>query len=465
MLEHGAAGLFLKPGLRKTSCTLAAVKVLKKQNLINRVLVIAPLRVCHLVWPVEVKKWKDFNHFEVVVLHGPKKEELLKKDADIYVINPEGLTWLFGAENVKTPTGRPKLKIDKKRLKSLGFDLLIVDELSWFKHSNTARFKLMKQVIGSFSRRWGLTGDPSANGLMDLFGQCYILDQGRSLGEYISHYRKKYFEQDYTGYDWTLREGADKEIYKRIKPLVLSMGDEYLKDLPEIVEHKIMVDLPEKAFKVYLEVEDVLISKIEEGLVSAANAAVASSKCRQIASGGVYINQEVEALSILPTNKRDWADLHNEKLSALESLLVELQGSPLLIAYEFDHELEKFKKKFGKDLPYIGGGVSMKKATALVDQWNAGKLPYLFGQPASMGHGLNLQESSCNVCWYTQTWSYDKDDQFVRRVRRSGNINKHVFVYRILARNTIDEIVYFALQKKKKGQQALFDALKLRGGR
>jgi len=168
LLEHAASALFLDPGLGKTSITLAAIKMLKQKKVLDKVLLIAPLRVCYSVWPKEVEKWEDFSGIRVCVLHGPNKDELLKQDADVYVINPEGLEWLLQVEKTKTSSGKTKVSVNLRRWKSFGFDTLVIDELSKFKHTNTNRFKALKMVLNTFRRRWGLTGSPASNGLMDL---------------------------------------------------------------------------------------------------------------------------------------------------------------------------------------------------------------------------------------------------------------------------------------------------------
>lgn len=459
LLEHAAAALFLDPGLGKTSITLAAIKLLKKKKVLSKVLLVAPLRVCHSVWPNEVNKWKDFNQLKVAVLHGPNKQELLESEADIYVINPEGLEWLLQIEKTKTEAGKTQVKVDRRRWKKLGFDTLVIDELSKFKHTNTNRFKAMKLVIGTFARRWGLTGSPAANGLLDLFGQCFVLDEGRTLGRYITHYRMQYFDQGYDGFSWTLKNGADEQIYERLRPLALRMGDDLL-DMPKLVENNIKVKLPDKVMKVYGELEEDLITKLAEGVVTAKTAAVASGKCRQVAAGGLYLDPEVQALVKLPTTKKEWVDLHEAKLDALQELIEELQGSPLLIAYDFGHDLARLQKRFGKHIPYIGGGVTTKRSAELETKWNNGELPYLFGHPQSIAHGLNLQECGHHVAWHTLTWNYEYYDQFNRRVRRQGNKAKRVFVHHILAEGTIDEVILSTLKLKKRGQNALFQALK-----
>lgn len=459
LLEHAAAALFLDPGLGKTSITLAAIKLLKRKKVLSKVLLIAPLRVCHSVWPNEINKWWDFRRLKVVVLHGPNKGELLQEDADIYVINPEGLDWLLHVQKTKTSGGKTKVSVDLRRWKSLGFDTLVIDELSRFKHTNTNRFKAMKLVLGTFARRWGLTGSPAPNGLMDLFGQCYVLDQGRTLGQYITHYRMAYFDQGYDGFSWSLKEGADEAIYERLRPLALRMGDDLL-DMPKVVENNIKVQLPDKVLRVYTELEDDLVTKIDEGTVTAKTAATASMKCRQVANGGIYLDSEVRALVRLPSSKKEWVDLHEAKLDALEELVEELQGSPLLVAYDFQHDLARVQKRFGKDVPYIGGGVSVKRSTALEQAWNRGELPVLFGHPQSMGHGLNLQAGGHHVAWHSLTWDYELYDQFNRRVRRQGNKAKRVFIHHLIAEGTIDETILAALKMKRRGQNALFAALK-----
>lgn len=447
--------------MSKTAITLATIKILKQQKLIDKVLVIAPLRPCYLVWPKEVAKWADFNHFKMVVLHGPNKDALLRQKADIYVINPEGLEWLTQATKTKTARNKTRVTMDLARWKSLGFDVLVVDELSKFKHTNTTRFKIIKLILGFFRRRWGLTGSPAANGLMGLFGQLYVLDQGRSLGQFITHYRMKYFAPvDLQGYVWKLQPGAEQLIYERISPIVMRLSAEDYLEMPELIENVIRVDLPDKVRKMYDQMENDLLTRIDKSVVIASNAAAASTKCRQIANGGIYLEPGLLEGFKLPPSDREWVNLHTEKVDALEDLIEELQGQPLLVAYDFEHDFDRIKKKFGKDVPYIGSGVSTKRALELETLWNAGKLPLLFGHPMSIAHGLNLQEQAEHVCWHSLTWDYELYDQFVRRVRRQGNKAKRVFSHMIVARNTIDEVMVASLRAKKKGQNTFFDGLK-----
>lgn len=464
LLEHACGGLLLDPGMSKTAITLAAIKILIKKGLIKKVLVIAPVRVCYLVWPKEINKWMDFNGIRFQILHGSHKDEALQAEADIYLINPEGLQWLLQAKKIKrtTKTGKTvfDLEMDMKRWKSLAFDMLVIDELPKFKHPTSLRFKMLKLVYHLFGRRWGLTGSFTANGLMDVFGQCYILDQGRALGRYITHYRRTYFNLGYDGFTWKPKPGAMEKINERVAPMFLRMSAEDYLDMPELVENNIYVELPLTARKAYLEMEKDLLTAIDKKVVTASNAAVASGKCRQIASGGIYYGDGMMDVA-LGKAKREWAQLHTAKLDALEELLEELQGAPLLLGYEFQHDLERLQQRFGKDLPFIGGGTSMKKMLKIEEQWNNGEIKLLPAQPQAMAHGLNMQGMSQHVGWFSLTWNYELYDQLIRRVLRQGNQYGTVFVHHILAQDTIDDLVMLpSIQAKKHGQEQFFDLLK-----
>ena len=464
LIEHACSALLLDPGLGKSAITLGAIKILKKKKILNKVLLIAPLRVCYSVWPNEIKKWEDFNGLKIEILHGKDKDEALNREADIYVINPEGLDWLLQTKKTKstsTKTGKTatKVDVDLRRFKALGFDTLVIDELTKFKHTTSGRFKALKLVHKTFGRRWGLTGSPASNGLLDLFGQCYILDEGRALGPYITHYKTKYFNPiDKNGFVWAPREGAPDEIYERLSPLALRMAAEDYLDMPQLIVNNIRLDLPDSARAVYDRLEEDLIAKIGDKTIVAVNAAVASGKCRQVANGGLYLDPEVVTMGFaLPKTKREWVDLHHVKVDALEDLVEELQGSPLLVAYDFGHDLARLRERFPQAA--FACDYNMKQFTQLEVAWNRGEIPLLFGHPQSVGHGLNLQEQGNHVAWHSITWDFELYDQFIRRVLRQGNKNKKVFVHHLVMRDTIDEIMLYSLKSKDKGQRALFTGL------
>lgn len=452
LLEHAAGALFWDPGLGKTAVTLAAFKFLKARGLAKKMLVIAPLRPCHRVWPPECQRWTDFSHFRTIVLHGKDKDQLLTQDADIYIINPEGLDWLLGV-------GGKRGWFDIKRWRKLGFDTLCVDEITKFKNTSSVRFKLIKQVLGTFKRRWGLTGSPVANGLEQLFGQVYVLDEGKALGRFVTHYRAMHFTPvGPMGWKWALKAGHDQIIYQKIANVAQRMSAEDHLKLPPMPHINIDIELPSAARKIYDQLETDLFTRMDSGVITAANTGVAMGKCRQIAGGAIY--KEKDILHLIKTSKaREVIEVHEEKLNAVEDLIEELQGQPLFIAYEFKHELARMQKRLGKDIPYIGK--SEKDDAKLEAAWNSRELPFLLGNAQSMAHGLNFQYGDCgHVCWYTLTWDFELYDQLNRRFCRQGTKAQAILCYRLIAKETVDEVVAASLGAKDRTQNKFFGALK-----
>lgn len=450
LLEHQHGGLLLDPGLGKTSTSLATFQILRQEEMAERALVIAPLRVAHGVWPVEAATWEDFSDLRVQVLHGPKKDELLHEPHDVSVINPEGLEWLLGYTDGE---GR---RVDGAidTLDEFPWQVLFLDESSKFKHTDTVRFRTLKPWLSKFDRRVILTGTPAPNGLLDLFGQIYVIDLGGTLSPYITQYRKKYFHPTgYGGHHWVPKKDALRDVQKKIAPLTLRMeAGDYLK-LPELVSdiadgrRPRYVELPKDARRAYEQMETLLMAAIDDRLVTAANAAAATGKCRQIANGGLY------------DDDRAWQHVHRAKVEALEELVDELAGKPALVAYEFKHDLDRLQKAF-KDAPHIGGGTTTKEQARITKAWNAGELRVLFAQPQSVAHGLNLQGvGAAAVVWHSIPWDLELYEQFYRRVWRQGQ-KERVFMYHLVAKGTVDETVLRTLRSKDRTQRALLSALR-----
>lgn len=455
LLEHPEAALLLDLGLGKTAIALEAFQALRRAGGARRALVVAPRRPAQLVWSHEgeVGKWDQFQSLRVALLHGDDKDDALGADADLYVINYDGLAWLAKRDGFR-------------RLLARGVDVLIFDELSKLKHPRTQRMRLLKPWLGRFRRRWGLTGSPASRSLMDLFGQVFALDLGRRLGRYITHYRQKYFyPTGFGGFEWRPQPDAEKQIFAALRDLALAMRSQDHLDLPDLVERNVWVDLPSDARRVYDELEDELIAQVEGGVVMAKNAAVAASKCCQVASGGVY--REVfdgppttEGEFTVQSGRRETVHIHDAKTEALVDLVEECQGAPVVILYDFQHDLERLRGALGADVPVLGGGTSDRDAMTIVRQWNEGALPLLLGHPGSMGHGLNMQAAGCgHIIFYTTTWDRELYDQVIGRFRRQGATVDRVFVHRILARDTVDEAKVKSLAAKNRTQRAVFDAL------
>lgn len=457
LLQHGAAGLFFDPGLRKTSISLAAIKALKEAGTLPEgmgFLVIAPLRPVYQVWPAEIVKWAEFTGLTYAILHGPKKDAELRRRVDLHLINPDGLEWLFKHLGGRWP-----------------WYGLIVDESHMFKHSNTSRFKLLRMFLPRFRRRYILTGSPAPNGLLDLFGQLYLLDLGAALGAFISHYRRAYFAPTgYGGYTWVPQRDAEQKIYARIEPLILRASEADHLSLPPLIgnfnnpKHPpslVKVTLPPKARKVYDQLEKLFFAELEEGSVTAANAGVRSIKLRQAANGGLYLDRGDEAADDVkvPGATRRWALLHDAKTEAVAELLGELSGKPALIAYEFHHDLERLRRHRDlRNVPALGSGNTRKEDAALEAAWNRGELSALLGNPQSMAHGLNLQGGRVGI-FHSLTWRWDDYWQFIKRFYRSGQRHR-CFVHHVVAVDTVDEAMGAVLAGKGRTEGALLRALR-----
>lgn len=436
LLSQASGGLFLDPGLGKTSTVLATIKILREKNLIRAALIVAPLRVATITWPEEIEKWDEFKELSYTIVHGAHKAYNLALPRDIYLINPEGLDWLFNSD------------IGKRRLEHL--DLLVIDESTKFKNSQTKRFKTLKSFLPNFKRRWILTGTIIPNGLEDLFGQIYILDLGRALGRFITHYRKEFFYlAGYGLYDWRPKPESWQVVTERISPLALRLSAEEHLEMPELVNVRTTVVLPETVMTGYRNLEEELLD-LELGVLAPTQAAV-GMKLRQIANGAVYESQEV-------TGREGWVELHTAKLDALGDLLEEIGPQPVLLLYEFSHDRERIRQSY-PEFEFLGSGTSVEAAQDISRRFNSGELLRLAGHPASMGHGLNLQGACAHVIWFSIPWNFEHYDQAFRRVYRQGQRAKTVFVYHIVAKDTKDEEVMSVLLTKGATQKDLNERL------
>lgn len=438
MIAQACAGLFYKPGLGKTSVTYMAFRILQEKGYIPRMLVICPLRPAYVVWPEQKKVYEEFKHFKVNVLHGPDKEDLLNDaDCDIAVVNPEGLKWLFGGDEPN---------IARVRWIAERYPMLVVDESTKFKDSSTKRFKLLKKVLKYFKRRYVLTGSPRPKALEDLFGQCYIMDEGANLGRYITGFRTKYmYPSGFGGYDWKPQPGAMEAVAEKMAPLVQVVEQKGNVEVPELLYADRMILLPPPVRARYRDMEEQMMLDIAEGRVVAANAAVASSKCRQICNGAIYVSDGV------------WEPVHELKLDALEDLLEELQGDPLLITYEFKFDAERIAKRL--KIPSISTGNPIKDRDT-VQAFSRGELPAVMGQPQSVALGTDgLQNSCSSIAMVGVPWSFLNYEQVIDRVRRQGNKAQSVTVYRILCQDTVDERVIKVLATHDRAQASFMTAL------
>lgn len=432
ILNHKAAGLLLDMGMGKTVISLtAADKLLHDYFAVRKVLVIAPLKTAKETWPAEVKKWEHLKPLRVSLILGDGKARIAaaNADADIYVVNRENVVWLTEHFKAKWP-----------------YDMVIIDELSSFKSSKAQRFRALKRVRKYIKRIVGLTGTPSPNGLIDLWAEIYLLDEGKALGKTLTGYKDAYFLPDKRNatvvFSWKLKEGAEAEIYKRLEGLCVSMMSEEYLTLPERIFSRREIELSDKAMALYKTLERDTLLPFADGDIDAPTAAVLTNKLLQAAGGAAY--DENKKVKIL----------HDDKLDALDSLIEEANGQPVLVYYAFRHELERIQARHPE-------AVNIKNESA-VERWNRGEISILLAHPASAGHGLNLQDGGHIIIWYGLPTSLELYQQANKRLHRPGQ-TRTVLIHILLAKETYDgRVLDNILAPKEERQNALLDALRAR---
>lgn len=448
IIDNPGAGLFLDMGLGKTVTTLTAIDQLMNDRCeISRVLVIAPKKVAENTWSTECAKWDHLKHLRISLVLGSEKQRLmaLRTKAEIYVINRENVVWLVNQYNHGFP-----------------FDLVVVDELSSFKSAKSARFKALRRVRPLIARVVGLTGTPAPNGLMDLWSQVYLLDQGERLEKTITAYRTKYFEPgDRNGqvvFNYRLKGkldkderdvlGADyyeKKIYNRVADICISMkAEDYLK-LPDRMERDRVINFPAPVREKYHDFERKQILALQDTEeITAVNAAALTGKLQQFANGAVY------------DDERNWHVVHDEKLDTLEEIVDVAGGNPVLVFYQFQHDLARINERLKAYKP------RKLDKPADVDAWNRGEITVALAHPASAGHGLNLQAGGHVIVWFGLPWSLELYQQANARLLRQGQEAAAVIIHRLIAAGTVDEDILAALDRKTNTQEALLAAVKAR---
>lgn len=434
IIDNKRFGLFLDMGLGKTVSTLTAIEQLKYDYLdVDKVLVIAPKRVAEDTWAQEVGKWTHLTHLDVsLVLGTPKqREQALEKNADIYVTNKENTKWI--CERYK---------------KDWPFDMVVIDELSTFKNSDSQRFKILKKKWPLFDRFVGLTGTPAPKNIMDLWAQIYLIDGGERLGKFKTHFRQRYFYPTHqisdNVFNWELKSGSKDEIYKMISDVTVSMeSKDYLK-MPERVDTVKEAKLSKKERALYDELEQnmVIENDIDDDKdIVALNSASLSNKLLQMSNGAVYADDG----SI--------THIHDKKLELLDEIVEESQGQPILVMYNYKHDKERLLERYSF--------AETLDSDDYMERWNNGEIQMLITHPASAGHGLNLQYGGSIMVWFGLTWNLEYYEQANARLYRQGQ-KKTTVIHHLLTENSIDQKVYESLKNKKLGQNELMNAVKAR---
>ena len=428
ILDTPRVGLFLDMGLGKTVSALTAVdRLINDRFEVHRVLVIAPLRVAKLTWAAEVDKWDHLNlNVSKVLGNESKRLRALTEKADIYVINRENVPWL----------------VDLCKGKQWPFDMVIIDESSSFKNPRSLRFRALRKVLPQIKRMVLLTGTPSPRSLMDLWPQLYLLDRGERLGRTLTAYRSAYFRpgksNGFTIYEWLPNKDAEEKIYKAIGDICVSMSAADWLNIPDKVDNVIEVELPPKARKAYDTLKRDYAITIQQDDITAVNAAVLTGKLLQVANGALYHEDKT------------YTEIHNAKIEALKEI-AESTTTPVIVFYWLKSDLERLKREFPNSR-------TLEDEKDLIE-WNNGKIDLLLLHPSSAGHGLNLQAGGHTIVWFGLTWSLELYQQANARLHRQGQ-RSAVIIHHILARDTMDERVLNALQKKRMGQDSLLAAVR-----
>lgn len=449
LLRSGAPesrGLLLDMGLGKTAVSLTAVNsFMYEEFCINKVLVIAPLRVAEDTWTKEAGKWDHLRHLRVATVLGTQKKRLaaLNSEADLYVINKDNLLWLLNPA--------------KSGLTGWPFDLVIIDELSTMKNSGSKRWRAFKRRVPRDVPVWGLTGTFAPKGYPDIWPQVYLLDRGERLGRTLGQFRQRYLtpgaHKGHVVYEWRMKPGAKEQIDNAISDICLSMRAEDWLDLPPVTYNPVVVRMSADEREKYDRLKKDHILRVTEGtdserVILGDTAASLANKLLQMAGGAVYDTPD-------PALPAEVVPIHERKLDALEDIKETAQGQPLLVFYQYRHEAERI-------LARIPDAVLLrdeKDTAALIDRWNRGEIPLLLCHPASAGHGLNLQAGGHIIVWFSLPWSLELYLQANARLARMGQEHP-VIVHIILCEDTLDERVLGVLQAREETQDGLLNALK-----
>lgn len=436
IIDNEYCALFLDMGLGKTVTTLTAIKELLDNCIISNALVIAPKKVAQVSWSDEIKNWEHLQGLTISVIDGTAKQrrEAMAAKADIYAVSRDNIVWLVLEHGgVKLP-----------------YDMVVIDELSSFKNHASKRFRAMRKVRKFIPRVVGLTGTPAPNGLIDLFAQMYLIDEGQRLGKTVTAYRDRFFRPGKRNgdivYTYELKapqNETEQQISDLISDITISMtAEDYLK-MPDKIMLYDYVDLAPKVLAMYRDFEKEQILELinSDEPISATSAAALSNKLQQFANGAIY------------DAERNVKDIHDEKLDKLEEIVEAANGEPVLIAYSYKHDLERIMQKLKAYKP-----VKLEKPEHIAD-WNARKIPVLVTHPASAGHGLNLQKGGHNIVWFGNTWSLELYQQFNARLYRQGQ-GKPVTIHHIVTRGTIDEKIIKSLDGKRETQDGLMESIK-----
>ena len=441
LYERDHALALLPMGAGKSVCAGSAMSELIRMNVVNRCLILAPKRVTTDVWPQEFEKWEQLD-LDIAVCTGnvEQRMDVIRGNTKFVVMNYENIEWLFFTFGVDL-------------FEEWGFDALIVDESTRMKNASGVRFKALAKYLRRFMFRWALTGSFSTGDLNAIYGQVFIIDQGKRLGKSYSRFRATYFEK--TGpmaWQWEARPNALDEILDKISDIAIIIPDyAYADQLPPLIKVPLVAKLPKKVRAQYDELEQEFVEEFDDSEVMVPTAGVLVNKLQQIANGFIYDEQKNPMY------------LHDAKVDVLSDLVDSRGGEPLLVCYRYQFDLDMIRAAY-PDAPHIGSGVTDWAASVYINQWNKGNYPLMLIHPQSAGHGLNLQAGGNAICWYGHTYSLEQFEQTNARLRRQGQDADQVWCYQIVTENTVDDAVLERVADRATLDAAVVAGIKARVG-
>lgn len=441
---HPCSALWLDPGLGKTSVTLNSVEYLIRVGFLRSVLIVAPIRVCRLVWRQEALKWSNLSHMTFSMMLGTKDQRgraLNNTDGrHVFLVNYENLKWL--GEALQThfiSKGKP-----------LPFDGIVFDEISKCKNSTTKRVHALAKVMSHFKWRTGLTGTPASNGYKDLHGQYLVLDDGKRLGTAKTAFMHRYYHKE--GFKDVSFKSTEDEIKYLISDMTLEMSAADYNPLPDLIVNNVEVELPDELRVQYDQMEREMFLKLDSGQeIDVFNQASLMNKALQFANGAIY---PVPGVFL-------YEELHDLKLDALEEIIDECNGNQVLCSYAFKSDAERIMTRFKHLRPINLTECHTEKALSnAMYRWSTGDCALMIGHFLSMSHGIDgLQKMGHTLVWFGLTWSLEGYDQFNARLRRQ-NQGAPVICHRIVCKDTVDQAQMLALENKAETQTSLRKAVK-----
>lgn len=439
-------GLWAGMGIGKTSAVLFALETMRLLGEIDDaypVLVAGPARVAKDTWSDEVAKWAQFSHLTIISLSGTPAERLqkLKQKAHIYTVSYELLPWLVEYWLAKWPY-RVVIADELERLKGFREKAHGTNLRSAKSGSSGKRAHSIGRVAHNLTDRWiNLGGTPAPAGLKDLWGSTWFLDRGERLGRTFTAFKDRWFRLRWSGQGIEPLPFAAKEIHAALADICLTVDPKDYFNLKDPIVNPIRVRLPPKARALYDKLEKEMFIKLESGVhIDALTAAGLTNKCLQMANGAMY------------TQHPQWEEVHRAKLEALESVVSESGGMPLLVQYSFKSDKSRIMAAFrgAVDLSTPRGLASFKHGDSAMG----------VAHPDSMGHGIDgLQHITNQLVRFGHIWKYGSTTQMFERIgpmrQFQAGLERAVFVHNIIADDTLDEGVLEAHNAHRGVQDAL----------